>query len=241
VPRRIAVFGAIATAVTGGVAMGAGAALMAAQDDPGPGRFGANLGMNILTGILETDPYPYLRLPPDEDHDKPWTLALSGQGKRGVQSMVGDLNGQPVDAGGRMITHNGIEMLQVGGRVRIRAAEDPSVLDGFVPSPPEDLGTHTLKGELVDSKCYIGSMRPGRGKAHMGCANLCLIGGIPPGFVTTDADGHDTWFLLADMNGQPLDEMLHDTVSLYVSVTGKVERRDDMLIFAIDQSTIGVL
>lgn len=240
-PKQIALFSAVGAAVMIGLAIGAGAALLATQRDPGPGRFRYDLGYQTVTGVLEPGPYPILRLPPDENHPEPWSIALSGGGKRGVQDLANELGNVQVDAGGTLIIHNGTMLLQVGGKVRLRPAEDPSVLEGFTPAEVEDLGTHTLKGEVVDSKCYIGAMRPGRDKAHMGCANLCLIGGVPPGFVTTAPDGTESWFLLADKDGQPLMEMVRRYVSLNVALTGDVERRDDMLIFKVDQSSVEIL
>lgn len=43
----------------------------------------------------------------------------------------------------------------------------------------------TLRGEIIDPKCFAGAMKPGDGKAHKGCAVLCLRGGIPAVFVTS--------------------------------------------------------
>lgn len=50
----------------------------------------------------------------------------------------------------------------------------------------------TLDGELVDSKCYLGTMKPGDGKTHKSCAILCLRGGIPPLFVSKAAAQYAT-------------------------------------------------
>ena len=37
-----------------------------------------------------------------------------------------------------------------------------------------------LRGEIVDSKCYLGVMNPGEGTVHRDCAARCLSGGLPP-------------------------------------------------------------
>ncbi len=34
--------------------------------------------------------------------------------------------------------------------------------------------------EIVDGKCFLGSMKPGDGKTHKACAVLCIRGGLPP-------------------------------------------------------------
>jgi hypothetical protein len=45
-----------------------------------------------------------------------------------------------------------------------------------------------LTGELVDSKCFLGVMRPAVGKVHRGCAIRCLAGGVPPGLLLRNSD-----------------------------------------------------
>jgi hypothetical protein len=69
----------------------------------------------------------------------------------------------------------------------------------------EDLGAVTLTGELVDTKCYIGVMRPATGKVHRACAIRCLSGGVPPGLLLRDADGNGVVLLLAGTEGRALD------------------------------------
>jgi hypothetical protein len=44
------------------------------------------------------------------------------------------------------------------------------------------LGDVSLAGEILDSKCWFGAMRPSSGKVHKACASLCIRGGIPPAF-----------------------------------------------------------
>ena len=84
-------------------------------------------------------------------------------------------------------------------------------------------------------------MRPGRGLSHRACANLCLIGGIPPVFVSSaPVDGQD-FFLMADKNGGPMPKNSLNYVSMFVSIDGEVERRGGLLIFKADFDTLKVL
>jgi hypothetical protein len=46
-----------------------------------------------------------------------------------------------------------------------------------------------VRGEIVDSKCFLGVMVPGSGKTHKDCASLCLRGGIPPALYVRDQSG----------------------------------------------------
>lgn len=47
-------------------------------------------------------------------------------------------------------------MLQVGGKVKIRATE--AEIADFEPAAPVDLGKWRLTGEICDGKCYAGAM-----------------------------------------------------------------------------------
>lgn len=37
----------------------------------------------------------------------------------------------------------------------------------------------TIKGEIIDSKCYLTGMMGGRGEEHKDCAIACIKGGLP--------------------------------------------------------------
>ena len=47
------------------------------------------------------------------------------------------------------------------------------------PAPQVLADNVTLKGEIIDPKCYLGAMKPGGGKTHKACAMRCIAGGIP--------------------------------------------------------------
>jgi len=48
------------------------------------------------------------------------------------------------------------------------------------PLPSTSLGTQTLVGEIVDSKCFLGVMNPGQLTTHRACAIRCISGGVRP-------------------------------------------------------------
>ena len=80
------------------------------------------------------------------------------------------------------------------------------------------LGGATLAGEIIDPKCYFGAMKPGEGKIHKACATLCLRGGIPPMFMTTDEQGRHVYYLLTKPDGRGSN---HDKLQR-VPVSGEV-------------------
>lgn len=87
----------------------------------------------------------------------------------------------------------------------------------------------TLVGEIVDTKCYLGAMKPGRGKPHRDCASLCIRGGIPAALLVRTQDGERRLVHLLNPRGEPMGPELLDRVGQPVEVTGLLRRRDDRL------------
>ena len=227
---------AVAAFLIGGFAALA-LAIGVAQDDPGDGSFRWGWGPQEVVGRLDTLPYPMLhvttgskRIPAGR------TLLLTGVGKRGVEARVAKLDGKLVRLKGIALKRGDIDALQVGG-----GAKNIVPVDGAVPSiATVSLGRWRLKGEICDGKCLAGAMRPGRGLSHRACANLCLIGGAPPVFVSGQpVDGSD-FFLIGDADGKPLPEDYLKHVAVFVALDGHVERRGRLLVFKADLASLEV-
>jgi hypothetical protein len=86
----------------------------------------------------------------------------------------------------------------------------------------DDLGLVTLRGEIVDSKCYFGVMNPGRGKVHRDCAVRCISGGVPPALLVKHQDGNLRTILLTGSDGQPLGQEVLEYVAEPLAVTGRL-------------------
>ena len=109
--------------------------------------------------------------------------------------------------------------------------------NGAASAPPVDLGTQTLRGEIVDAKCFLGVMKPGRGKPHRACAARCISGGVPPVLRVETAGGEFRHFLLTDEGGATVNDRVLDLVAEPIEITGEVTRRGDLLLLAADPST----
>ena len=227
-PPKLAAFLALVSVLLIGLGIGGGLAMVGGQRDYGDGRFQG--GYKEHLGVLETVPYPMLRLPPSDGFPEGRTILLTNPGKRGAQGRAAKHDGQIVDVGGVFVTREGTRILQVGGAAKIRPAKDPAPLAGFAPHPEVPLGKVTLRGEIVDTKCYLGAMRPGEGKVHRACANLCIMGGIPPMLAVYHEGAPPTLFLLANEAGEAFEAEILDYVAPYVSVEGELYRRGDLLI-----------
>ncbi|MEZ5667245.1 MAG: hypothetical protein R3F55_07400 [Alphaproteobacteria bacterium] len=228
-PGRLALFlWLLLPLLLGGVG-GAALALAIGNADPGDG--GRLPGRITLTGVVQLDPYPMLRLPPDADHDRPWAVLMVTAGKNGAQGRLAGLDGETVAITGSLYERGGQLLFE------IRASQDAIVevdrTAGYRPGAARPLGNQRLVGEIVDPKCHLGSMRPGEGKPHMMCGNRCLLGGIPPTLAVHSPDGTLTMVLLVGADGAPALDAFLDWTSLPVALSGAMFALDDMLVMHV--------
>lgn len=230
IPKTLATFlGVFSACFLVGLGL-ASLALSSTQSDPGDGAFYWNDRLEQV-GILELHPYPVFRVAGTADAE-PRTYMLSGQGKLGVFEQAHENEGMPVSLRGVPLKRGDLTMIQVG---KVDATADGN--GDFDPSAAVPMGRWRLTGEICDGKCYSGAMRPGRGLAHKACAELCLTGGIPAVFVSSGNVAGRNFFMLADKDGNLLDDRLSEWIALYMEVEGEVERLDDLMVFKIDLDT----
>lgn len=161
--------------------------------DPGVFEFGV---VRSWEGVLEDRTLPLLRV---EGSDGPRSYLLVSEGKFGPPEVVHEHAGERVRFRGTLIRKGAASMIEMN---------DPASFtmlarrDAVTAAPaPRMLGRVRLEGELVDTKCHLGVMRPGDGKVHRGCAVRCLSGGVPPGLLVRDAAGEGRVVLLAGEGG----------------------------------------
>lgn len=187
-----------------------------------------------VRGLLEMRPYPLLRSP-GGDTGKARTYLLAGEGKYGVGPQAAGLEGREVMVAGYLIKRGTLDMLLVDDAHGITALEKQA---SHVPPVPVSLGRWRLTGEICDGKCYGGAMSPGTGLAHKACANLCLLGDVPPVFVSTGLVGGSEFFLLTDSGNGTDARRFADYVGRLVAVDGEVERVDNFFVFKADIATL---
>ncbi len=181
-----------------------------------------------MTGRLVVDPYPILYR---EDGK---SVVLVVQGKRSADEYSMPHAGVNVEVTGYSIKRGNWSMLEIVD------AESIQPKKGTAPVLPavEQLGKVSLQGEVVDSKCFLGVMKPGEGKVHRACAALCLLGGIPPMFVVKSADGNRYGYVMTRKDGSHASRMLASMVAWPVSVSGMVESRGDLLYLRMDSEGV---
>ncbi|MDJ0612657.1 MAG: hypothetical protein QNJ29_03210 [Rhizobiaceae bacterium] len=217
----------------------AGALLAGAtQDDPGQAGFRFDFGRQTVEGVIQAKPYPLLHVTKGNERiEIGETLMLTGQGKSGAMASIAALEGTVIEATGILLNRGELRMLQLlGGNRGFKSLET----DGPVPAS-ESLGTWRLQGEICDGKCLAGAMQPGRGLAHKACANLCLIGDIPPVFVSSQPIDGEEYFLVGSVEGGSLSAAAYDYVGNFVEIEAALERQGDLMVLKLDPKRIKVI
>jgi hypothetical protein len=193
-------------------------------------EFGA---ARALEGVVSLDPVPRLRVSrpglPGTGVAAETSYLLGVFGKRGAREAVADLDGRRVALRGALFYSDG----QPGAEI-----EDGSVQSlGATTEPSElslSLGTVDLVGEIVDSKCYSGVMKPGSGRTHRACAERCLSGGVPAFFVVRAADGQRRVLLPVGADERPMGRELLAWVGEPLRVTGELRRLGDLWLLVAE-------
>jgi len=226
--KRFAVAAAAALLLLAG-SVAAGASLL--QRSPGETLRQKN---QSITGVYEAAPYGHVRWL-DEDGEPRHTLVVIKK-KFGAQKYAA-LDGQVVTVKGLLMERDGRQLMELGAPPEATALPE-GVAEALRALAPEPLGTVTVGGEIVDSKCYLGRMRPGSDRGHRACAQLCVSGGIPPVLVTRAPGGQGTHYLLAGPGGEPINEAVLPFIAEPIRVTGELERWGDLLLLTVDPTTI---
>lgn len=186
--------------------------------------------LRTFEGTVVARPYPSLIVtrPGQADQgDGTSEYLLVAPGKHGADALTQSFREKSVRLRGQLIYRNEKTMVEIEpGSIRqeeTHPAQQPV---------PESLGTLTVTGEIVDSKCYLGVMNPGNGKVHRDCASRCLSGGIPPLFIEF-ASGK-TFLLVGIDTGALSYKDISEFVAEPLTVTGEHILRGDQHLLSIN-------
>lgn len=226
--RRVA-----AWLVVGGAGLAVVVALGHGSLQPATFEFGH---IRVFRGTVDLRPYPSLRvsLPGASRAGGGVTrLMLVGQGKHGVGSQLAEHAHRSVQLSGTLVYRDANTMVEL-----VPHSVHPDGSEPIPPVQPERLGSVTLRGEIVDAKCYLGVMIPGAGTVHRACAVRCLSGGVPPMLSVTDTTGARVNVWLTGPGGAPVTESLLALVAEPVEVSGQLMAFDDQLVIEVDPATV---
>ncbi|MEL7538264.1 MAG: hypothetical protein AAFZ58_09245 [Pseudomonadota bacterium] len=205
--------------------------LAGAQQAVGEGQWAYGIESEV-TGLLQAEPYPHV-ITADGD-----AVLLVREGKLGVQEWAKAVDNQTVAVSGYAIDRGSWRMLELRTEADITRIDFDQSID--VPSV-EDFGSHTLSGEIVDSKCFLGVMKPGEGRVHRACAELCIRGGMPPMLMATDTSGITAGYVLLAPDGGSAIDLVAGKVAVPVTLEGQVTKRGSLRYLTLADDTIDVL
>lgn len=194
-----------------------------------------------VTGVFSRTPVLSLKVAGSNDifkNQPSITIPLIGFGKFGADGVIQELEknqgasleGMQVTLKGTLLYNDGKLLMQIDGNDKpLVKAQKPEPVQNL-SSLETDLGELSLKGEIVDPKCYFGVMKPGQGKPHKDCAIRCILGGIPPTLRVVDNEGRANYYLVVGPNGEALNSAVQEYVAEPVSITAKAVRMNDWIV-----------
>jgi hypothetical protein len=214
----------VARIVTGILVVGvvAGALLIFGQPPFAASKFGYGEYREYV-GVVEEWPHPILVT------DRA-SFLLVGTGKHGLSETVKGLQGKRVSLKGSLIERVPDRMIEVlSGSVAVTPQQAHTERQSVV-----NLGPATLRGEIVDTKCYLGVMNPGERKVHRDCAARCISGGVPPALLARDATGDARIVLLIGEDSRALGREALPFVAEPLEISGDLLRVGSMLTLKAD-------
>lgn len=194
-----------------------------------------------IKGIYYNKPVPILKV--FDKKNLATTILLVGYGKHGAETAMMQLekengislNGKEIILKGTLLYSDGKVLMQVDKN------DSPIVHVGAlfsVQQQKKDLGIQTIRGEIIDPKCYFGVMKPGEGKVHRDCAIRCILGGIPPVLHVRNEKGDNNYYLIVGENGEPMNEAVQHVVAEPVSIDARAEQQGDWIILYTNKNKI---
>ncbi len=191
-------------------------------------------------GVISTEPYPTLLvMRPGKSRSLPTfsRYYLVAEGKHGALPEVENYEGAHVKLKGTLIYRDDQTMIELMPHSVEPLSETPAV----AAPQQQALGTFTLTGEIVDSKCFLGVMNPGEMKTHQACAVRCIAGGSPPVLVVRTERNEIAYLMLVSREGRAVNQDVLEMVARPVEITGEVWQYDNLLALRADPKTYRVL
>jgi hypothetical protein len=186
-----------------------------------------------FAGTIVERPYPALRL--DETVGASAAVLLVAPGKHGADALVRGLDGRHGVLTGTRIRRGALTMIELEpASLAFAERSAPSFRSSAAQAETVSVDPVTVKGEVVDSKCFLGVMVPGSGKTHKDCASLCLRGGVPPALFVRDRAGESALMLLTGASGEAIDARALEIAGEAVEMTGMLQRQGGWPVLRTD-------
>lgn len=177
--------------------------------------------VRTFTGYLTLAPTPVLMVADGGRTTPHWLVA---PGKFGAAAALGGTTNGWITLRGTLIAREAWRMIEVQPE-SVRPSHSTMPAPPAMPARGQPV---VLRGEIVDSKCFLGVMNPGERTVHRDCATRCLSGGIPAMFAYRDAAGSHLALLLGAAAAS-----LRDGVGAAITLHGTLSGAEDSLVFDI--------
>jgi hypothetical protein len=198
-----------------------------------------------IEGLLYTEPAPFLKVVEGKDIHGDLiykNILLINFGKFGADESLqkikaksgGDLSKVWVKLRGTLIFHNGVTLLELTENENAYQSHRLLEEANLYQRSSIQMASETLYGEIIDPKCYFGSMKPGQGKPHQACAGLCIAGGIPPMFAVEKENGIAEYYLIKTKDEDAIHSDILPFLAQPTTISGKIEQLDEWNIIYLN-------
>ncbi len=197
--------------------------------------------LSTLEGTLTKHPVPMVKL---QENGQVKSVLLIGFGKFGPEEAIAtiekkrniDLEGKHVKLEGTRIFNTQKQAFELTKKTAsfLEIKDNGDKRERLI----NELGTQRVLGEILDSKCALGVMKPGYGKPHRSCAINCVSGGITPIVRMTDKAENVNFCILKGADGSPINENVLPFLADQVSMCGELSQEDDWLVFYVNPEDI---
>ncbi len=92
----------------------------------------------------------------------------------------------------------------------------------------------TVRGELMDTACYLAHPDTGQGEDHRKCASMCVKKGVPMSVL--DGEG-DLYLLLPDHANESVYEQVKEWAADQVEITGRLVNQGGLKGIVVEKSS----
>ena len=197
-----------------------------------------------ITGVYIADPFPMIQVTKDRPEHVSKSILLVGFGKFGAKSIIqeievkqGSLDLQEITLRGTMIYGDGLALLELTDQTESFVKSTGNFRQPLEFEMP--FAQLEVTGEIVDSKCYFGVMKPGEGKIHKSCAIRCISGGIPPVIrVWQESSQSYDYHILTGEGGKEINSDLLPFIGETITLSGNHYQQLGWNIMEIDPEKI---
>jgi nitrite reductase/ring-hydroxylating ferredoxin subunit len=194
------------------------------------------------TGIVNNTPFPHILFTKSKDvfgNPKKEVLPLVNAWKFGADTLISKWCKKNSNCSatikGTIISRDGISAMELSDEENsFSPSNNPSI---SIQSSLKLIGQVSLKGEIIDPKCYLGAMNPGEGKPHRSCAIRCISGGIMP-MVTYLENNEKKYAVILGIHGEKINSKILDFVAEPVQIGGTLYQYENWNCLYINTQNI---